>query len=98
VSAYTTAFRALTAGQSLRPGEAAQLLADLRRETGEELADAVERQLSGKFRRADTDTDGAFRKKRMHYGVSMRVVDAFRALARTSHPDFPNQRTNRSTT
>ncbi|MEU6535565.1 hypothetical protein [Streptomyces sp. NPDC047000] len=98
MSAYTAAFKALTAGRALRPCEAAQLLADLRRETGEELADAVERQLSGKFRRADTDTDGAFRKKRMHYGASMRVVNAFRALARASHPDFPNQRTDRSTT
>ncbi|MGW5408971.1 hypothetical protein [Streptomyces spiralis] len=96
MSAYSTAFQALTSGRALRPGEAAELLADLRRETGEELADAVETQLDGKFRRTATDTDGSFRKKRLHYGASMRVVEAVRALARSSRPTLPHQR-NRST-
>ncbi|MFS4107514.1 hypothetical protein [Streptomyces sp. PD-S100-1] len=97
MSAYSTAFQALTAGRALRPGEAAQLLAELRRETGEELAAAVEKQLDGKFRRTATDTDGRFRKKRLHYGASMRVVAAFRALAQAQRPTIPNPRP-RSTT
>lgn len=96
MSAYSSVYRALTSGRPLRPGEAAQLLADLRRETGEELTDAVEKQLDGKFRRTPTDTDGSFRKKRLHYGASMRVVNAFRALAQAPRPTIPHQR-NRST-
>jgi hypothetical protein len=97
VSAYSTAYQALTAGRALRPGEAAQLLADLRQETGEELADAVERELSGKYRRTAQDTDGSFRRKRRDFGASMAIVNAFRALARASLPAFPTQRDNRST-
>ncbi|MFE9906459.1 hypothetical protein [Streptomyces achromogenes] len=93
MSAYSTAYQALTAGRALRPHEAAKVLADLRRETGEELADAVEKQLDGKFRRSPTDTDGSFRKKRLHYGASMRVINAFRALAKDPRPTIPNPRT-----
>ncbi|MFD3614467.1 hypothetical protein ACFWWT_04290 [Streptomyces sp. NPDC058676] len=96
MSAYSTAYKALTSGRAMRPGEAAQLLADLRRETGEELADAVEAQMSGQYLRAATDTDGLFRMKRRKYAAAMSVLTAFRALARASRPDFPHQR-NRST-
>ncbi|MEU0332179.1 hypothetical protein [Streptomyces sp. NPDC006193] len=96
MSAYSTAYKALTAGRALSPTEAARVLADLRRESGEELAALVEKQLSDKFRRTPTDTDGSFRKKRLQYGASMRVLNAFRALAQTSRPTVPNQR-NRST-
>ncbi|WP_327230840.1 hypothetical protein [Streptomyces murinus] len=90
MSAYSTAFRALTSGRPLRPDEAAQLLADLRKEYGQELADAIERDLSDQFRRAPTDTDGAFRRKRRDYGAAMRVVNAFRHLAAAS-PTLPPQ-------
>ncbi|MGW1267586.1 hypothetical protein [Streptomyces sp. NPDC002491] len=97
MTAYTTAFEALTSGRVLSPGEAAQLLADLRQQNGEELADAVEQQLDGKFRRTEDDTSATFRKKRVNYGASMRIVNALRALARASRPNLPHQRNNRST-
>ncbi|MFE6284399.1 hypothetical protein [Streptomyces sp. NPDC057877] len=98
MSAYSRAYQALTTGRALRPGEAAQLLADLRKESGTELADAVEKQLDGKYRRADGDSDTAFRRKRQTYGAAMRIVNAFRHLAAApSHPNIPNQRNDRST-
>ncbi|MFC8435183.1 hypothetical protein [Streptomyces sp. NPDC057253] len=98
MSAYSRAYQALTAGQSLRPGEAAELLAELRKETGTELADAVEKQLDGKFRRSETDTGAAFRRKQREYSASMRVVKAFRHLAAAPfRPIVPNPRNNRST-
>jgi len=97
MSAYSTAYTALTGGRALRPNEAAQLLASLRKETGEELADAIEQQLSGKYRRTSTDTDGSFRRKRRDFGASMAVVNAFRHLAAACHPTIPNPRNNRST-
>ncbi|WP_328425943.1 hypothetical protein [Streptomyces sp. NBC_00443] len=98
-SAYSTAYQALTSARPLRPGEAAQLLADLRRETGEELADAVAAQLDGKYRRTAADTDTAFRKKQRSYGAAMRALNALRHLAAApSSPTLPPQRDNRSTT
>ncbi|WP_432041464.1 hypothetical protein [Streptomyces cadmiisoli] len=98
MSAYSRAYQALTSGRPLRADEAAQLLAELRTEAGTELADAVEKQLDGKYRRTEADTNGSFRKKRQTYGVAMRVVAAFRALAAApSHPSIPNQRETRST-
>ncbi|MEU9921924.1 hypothetical protein AB0H51_11605 [Streptomyces griseoluteus] len=96
MNAYTTAYQALTRGRPLSPDEAARLLADLRTEQGVEFADLLERGLSDKFRRTDTDTNAAFRKKRATYGASMRVISALRALARAPRPTLPNQR-NRST-
>ncbi|MBQ1096295.1 hypothetical protein KBY55_09380 [Streptomyces sp. b94] len=81
MSAYTTAFQALTGGRALRPDEAAALLARLRKETGDELAAAVERELSGQFRRTETDTDAEFRRKRRAYGAAMRTVNRLRELA-----------------
>ncbi|MGW0869901.1 hypothetical protein ACWD3Z_05345 [Streptomyces sp. NPDC002740] len=96
MTAYSRAFTALTDGRPLDPRNAAQLLAELRKETGAELADTVEEQLDGKFRRTEADTDASFRKKRVRYGVSMRIVNAFRHLAAISC-DFPHQRDNRST-
>ncbi|MCD7440292.1 hypothetical protein K4B79_18935 [Streptomyces lincolnensis] len=99
MSAYSRVYQALTSGRALRPGEAAQLLAELRKETGTELAAAVEQQLDGKFRRAATDSDAAFRKKQRAYSASMRVVNAVRRLAAAPlRPVIPNPRDNRSTT
>lgn len=98
MSAYSTVYQALTAGRALRPGEAAQLLADLRKETGAELADAIEQQLTGKYRRTDKDSDASFRRKQRAYGASMRIVKAFRRLAAAPlRPTLPHQRDNRST-
>ncbi|MFG3090638.1 hypothetical protein ACGGAI_23740 [Streptomyces antibioticus] len=97
MSAHDRAREALTSGRPLSPAAAEQLLADLRRETGEELADAVERQLDGKYRRTRDDTDAGFRKKRLAYGASMRVVQAVRRLA-AAHPFLPHQRDRRSST
>lgn len=98
MSAYSKAHQALTSGRPLRPGEAAQLLADLRKEFGTELADAVENQLTDKYRRTADDTDSSFRRKKRAYGASMRIVAAFRHLAATPlRPIIPNMRNNRST-
>ncbi|MFD4787854.1 hypothetical protein ACFWN1_12530 [Streptomyces sp. NPDC058459] len=96
MSAYSDIHRALTRGRPLRPAEAEQLLAALRAESGAEFADVLERELSGQFRRTDTDTYSSFRKKRASFAASMRIVNALRALARASRPTLPNQR-NRST-
>ncbi|MFB7776872.1 hypothetical protein [Streptomyces bauhiniae] len=96
MSAYSDLHRALTHGRPLRPDEAEQLLAALRAENGAEFADLLERGLSDRFRRTDTDTDSSFRKKRATYGASMRIVNGLRALARAPRPALPNQR-NRST-
>lgn len=96
-SAYSTAFQALTSSRPLSPNQAAQLLADLRKEDGLELADAIERDLSGKYRRTPTDTEASFRRKRRDYGAAMRIVNAFRHLAAAPlRPTLPPQR-NRST-
>ncbi|MCI3240242.1 hypothetical protein [Streptomyces spinosisporus] len=98
MSAYAKAYRALTSGRALRPGEAALLLADLRKEFGTELADAIEQQLAGKYRRTDTDTDAAFKRKQRAYGAAMRVVNTVRHLAAAPlRPTLPHQRDNRST-
>ncbi|MFE0727898.1 hypothetical protein ACFW2X_06540 [Streptomyces antibioticus] len=97
MSAYDRAHHALTTGQPLTPADATRLLADLRRETGTQLADAVEKQLDGKYRRTRDDTDASFRKKRVRYGIAMRTVNAVRALARNT-PNFPHQRDRRSST
>lgn len=98
MSAYSTAYQALTSGRPLRPGEAAQLLADLRKEFGIELADAIEQELSGQYRRTDRDTEASFKRKRQAYGASMRIVNAFRHLAAAPfRPNLPHQRDNRST-
>ncbi|MEU7962403.1 hypothetical protein AB0D09_02870 [Streptomyces sp. NPDC049097] len=97
MSAYATAHRALTSGRALRPDEAARLLAELRKEFGQELADAMETQLSDKYRRSATDSDAEFRRKRRQYGAAMRTVNAFRHLASaTFRSTVPPQR-NRST-
>lgn len=98
MSAYNRAYQALTSGRPMCPDEAAQLLADLRTETGIELAGAVEKQLDGKFRRQDGDSETAFRNKKRVYAASMRVVQAIRRLAAAPiRPNFPQQRDNRST-
>ncbi|MFB6771103.1 hypothetical protein [Streptomyces sp. NPDC056337] len=83
MSAYTLAFQALTSGRPLRPDEAAALLAQLRKETGDELTAAVERELSGQFRRTESDTDAEFRRKRRRYGAAMRTVNRLREIAST---------------
>ncbi|MFF5984373.1 hypothetical protein ACFY78_36580 [Streptomyces olindensis] len=94
MSAYSRAYRALTRGRSLRPDEAAALLAQLRKETGEELAAAIEQELDGQFRRNDTDTDAEFRRKRRKYGAAMRTVNRFRELAASPlRTSMPHQRT-----
>ncbi|MFD5266715.1 hypothetical protein [Streptomyces sp. NPDC058335] len=94
MSAYSRAYQALTRGRALRPEEASALLAQLRKETGAELADAIEEQLSGQYRRTATDTDGSFRRKRRAFGASMAVVNAFRQLAASPlRTTLPPQRT-----
>jgi hypothetical protein len=94
MSAYTSVFQALTRGRALHPHEAAKLLAQLRKETGDELAAAIQHELSGQYRRGDSDTDSSFRRKRREYGAAMRVVDRVRAFAASPlRTTMPNQRT-----
>ncbi|MEU6610112.1 hypothetical protein ABZ922_34565 [Streptomyces shenzhenensis] len=100
MSAYSTAFRALTSSRALRPDEAAQLLASLRTETAEELVAAAEKELEhdSEFRRSPTDTEGEWRRKRRRYGAAMDAIGRLRSLAAASlRPSLPNQRNNRST-
>ncbi|MCG7204005.1 hypothetical protein [Streptomyces arenae] len=98
MSAYYRAHRALTSGQALRPAEAAQLLAELRRENGEQLADAIAAQLDGTCRRAPGDSAAAYRKKSWTFATVMRVVANIRRLsALPVSPTIPNPRTNGST-
>ncbi|MFI9824462.1 hypothetical protein ACIHFC_29020 [Streptomyces sp. NPDC052013] len=97
MSAYSRAYKALTSGRPMRPGEAAQVLAQLRKETGDELASVVQRELSDQYRRTDTDTDSSFRRKRREFGAAMRIVARVRELAAAPfHTSLPHQR-NRST-
>ncbi|MGW3847136.1 hypothetical protein [Streptomyces fagopyri] len=75
-----------------------QLLATLRREYGHDLAVAVEKDLDGQYRRADTDTNAEFRRKRQKYGIAMRTLALVREFA--SNPRSftpPAQRDPRST-
>ncbi|MFM9675820.1 hypothetical protein [Streptomyces brasiliscabiei] len=97
MSAYSKAFQALTSGRALRPDEAAALLVDLRKEAGEELADALEKDLDGKYRRTDSDTDGSFRRKRRAYGAAMAVVNRLRKFAASPFLLSPPNQRNRST-
>ncbi|MFM9602729.1 hypothetical protein [Streptomyces turgidiscabies] len=98
MSAYSTAYQALTSGRALRPDEAAQLLGSLRQEFGQELADAVEQTLDGQYRRTETDTDAEFRRKRRKFGAAIRTVNLVRQFA-TNPRGFtpPAQRDPRST-
>ncbi|MEU1141830.1 hypothetical protein ABZ392_33980 [Streptomyces sp. NPDC005885] len=98
MSAYSTAYQALTRGQPLSDTDAAALLSSLRREFGQELADAVERDLDGKYRRTETDTDAEFRRKRRKFGAAIRTVNLVRQFA-TNPRGFttPAQRDPRST-
>lgn len=97
MSAYSTAYQALTRGRVLRPDEAAALLTALRKEFGEELAGALERDLDGKYRRTATDTDAEFRRKRRKYGAAMGVVNRLREFAASPNRLSPPHQRNRST-
>lgn len=98
MSAYSKAHQALTSGQPLSSADAAALLGDLRKEFGQELADAVERTLDGQYRRTDTDTDAEFRRKRRKFGAAIRTLNLVREFA-TNPRGFttPAQRDPRST-
>ncbi|MCX4575662.1 hypothetical protein OHB41_21200 [Streptomyces sp. NBC_01571] len=98
MNAYGKVYDALTDGRPRPRAEVVQLLADLRREYGQELADAVEKDLDGQYRRADTDTNAEFRRKRQKYGIAMRTLALVREFA--SNPrsfTTPAQRDPRST-
>ncbi|MEU9656731.1 hypothetical protein [Streptomyces chartreusis] len=78
--AYVRVYRALT--KTMPAADAAQLLAELRQDHGDEITDAITADLDGKFRRTATDSHAAFRNKKRAYGTSMRVVQAVRDLTR----------------
>jgi hypothetical protein len=97
VSSYTTAFQSLTRGRALRPDEAAALLTALRKEFGQELADAVQAHVSEEHLPAETDTYAAARRKRRAYGAAMRVVNRVREFAASPLLLSPPDQRNRST-
>ncbi|MFE8011472.1 hypothetical protein ACFU3O_01890 [Streptomyces antibioticus] len=82
MSAGGAAFAALTSDRAMSPGDAVKLLAVLRQEMGEDLAAAIEKRLDGQFRRTGTDTENTFRRKKVVFAASMRVVQAVRDLTR----------------
>lgn len=98
MSAYSKAYQALTTGRALSHTDTAALLSSLRREFGQELADAVESTLDGQYRRTETDTDAEFRRKRRKFGAAIRTLNLVREFA-TNPRGFttPAQRDPRST-
>lgn len=98
MSAYSRAFRALTSGRALRADEAAQLLADLRKETGNELVDAVAAHATEHYRPKPTDSRADDRRKRRAYGAVMRAANLAREIASSPfRATIPPQSNNRST-
>ena len=98
MSAYARVYQALTTGRPLSPGEATELLTALRKENGTELADALEKLLSGQGCRTDYDSDSSYRLRRARYGAAMRLVNTLRELVgsplRTTPPHQRNHRSN----
>jgi hypothetical protein len=100
VSAYSNAYKALTSGRALRPDEAAQVLADLRKEHGDELADALGKHATEQYEPKPSDTRAEDRRKRRAYGAVMRAANLAHEIAsspfRTTVPP-QGDTTNRST-
>jgi len=98
VSAYSRAYQALTSGRALRPDEAAQVLADLRKEHGNELADALSTHATERYQTKPTDTRADDRRKRRAYGAVMRAANLAREIASSPfRSTIPPQSNNRST-
>ncbi|WP_406200042.1 hypothetical protein OG331_25000 [Streptomyces sp. NBC_01017] len=100
MSAYSRAYQALTSGRPLRPDEAAQLLAELRKEHGDELADALGKHATEQYRPKPTDSKADDRRKRRAYGAVMRAANLAREIAASPfRATVPPQgdTTNRST-
>jgi hypothetical protein len=98
VSAYSRAFRALTSGRALPPDEAAQLLAALRKEHGDELADALGEHATEHYRPQSTDSKADDRRKRRAYGAVMRAANLARDIASSPfRATVPPQSNDRST-
>lgn len=98
MSAYSRAFQALTSGRALRADEAAQLLADLRKENGDELADALGKHATEQYRPKPTDSKADDRRKRRAYGAVMRAANLAREIAGSPfRATIPPQSNNRST-
>lgn len=81
MSAYTRAYQALTTGRPLRPGEAAQVLAELRTEYGEELATALAAHAKDKYAPKPSDTRADERRKRRSFGAVLRAAALAREIA-----------------
>lgn len=81
MTAYSDAYRALTRDRALRADEAAALLARLRREHGDELADALGTHATDQYRPTESDTRADARRKRRAYGAVMRAVNLAREIA-----------------
>lgn len=89
MTAYSRAYEALTSSRPLSKAEAAALLGRLRTEFGQQLADAVEQDIDGKYRRTETDSDAEFKRKRRKFGAAMRTVNRVREFASNSRGFTP---------
>ncbi|MEU0199172.1 MULTISPECIES: hypothetical protein [unclassified Streptomyces] len=98
MSAYSRAFQALTSGRAMRPEEASQVLADLRRDYGDELVNALVAHATERYRPKPTDSRADDRRKRRAYGAVMRAANLAREIAASPfRPTIPPQSNNRST-
>ncbi|MFE0036789.1 hypothetical protein [Streptomyces sp. NPDC059015] len=93
-TAYSRAYQGLVKG-GMSAGQAAALLAELRKEDGEELAAGLRAHAKTLLRPEPTDTFAIQRKKKIRFGALQRAADwiADTAAGRIS---LPSQRTNRS--
>lgn len=98
MSAYSKAYRALVAGGMPAP-EAAALLADFRRELGEELAAGLLARSAEKYGAKPTDSHSVNRRRTARYGAAKDAAAWVTAATITSRlTTTPQQRDNRSTT
>lgn len=98
MSAYPQAYRGLVAGGMPAP-EAAALLADVRRELGEELAAGLLARSAEKYGAKPTDSHSVNRRRTARYGAAKDAADwILTATASGRLTTTPQQRNNRSTT
>ncbi|MFJ4009409.1 hypothetical protein [Streptomyces sp. NPDC090026] len=95
--AYPRAYQGLVAG-GMTADQAATLLAQLRAETGAELAAGLQQLAKAEHAEQPTDTKAIWRKRKIRYGAVMAAARWVLAATLTGHTTtIPPQRTDRST-
>lgn len=98
MSAYSRAYRAMVTG-GMPAGEAAATLADLRRETGEELSAGLLARSAEKYGPKPTDSHSVQRRRTARYGAAKDAAAWLIEATDTGRlTTTPQQRDNRSTT